>query len=135
MRALTGRAGVAAIVIVALVAGVLIGRLSGGLGGGGSLASVAEARGMTVAEAEGALKAFTPPGKYDEYVLFSSGGHSGNIHLVGVPWLAVTTGETIGEAIAGGLAPFLVADVVKLLAAAAVFPFAWWVVGRRPSER
>ncbi|HSO30462.1 MAG TPA: Sec-dependent nitrous-oxide reductase [Candidatus Sulfomarinibacteraceae bacterium] len=85
MRALTGRAGVAAIVIVALVAGVLIGRLSGGLGGGGSLASVAEARGMTVAEAEGALKAFTPPGKYDEYVLVSSGGHSGNLHLVGVP--------------------------------------------------
>jgi hypothetical protein len=28
-----------------------------------------------------------------------------------------------------------VADIVKLLVAAAVFPAAWWVVGRRPSER
>ena len=26
-------------------------------------------------------------------------------------------------------------DTVKLLAAAAVFPAAWWVVGHRPSER
>jgi len=57
------------------------------------------------------------------------------IYLVGVPWLAVATGLTLGEAIATGLAPFLVADIVKLLAAAAVFPAAWWVVGRRPSER
>ena len=29
--------------------------------------------------------------------------------------------------------PFLVVDIVKLLAAAAVFPAAWWVVGRRPA--
>ena len=57
------------------------------------------------------------------------------IYLVGVPWLAVTTGMTLGEAIAVGLMPFLVADIVKLLVAAALFPAAWWVVGRRPSER
>lgn len=57
------------------------------------------------------------------------------IYLVGVPWLAVVTGLSLGEAIATGLAPFLVADIVKLLVAAAVFPAAWWVVGRRPSER
>ena len=31
--------------------------------------------------------------------------------------------------------PFLVVDTVKLLAAAVVFPVAWWVVGRRPSDR
>ena len=57
------------------------------------------------------------------------------IYLVGVPWLAVTTGLTLGDAIATGLVPFLVADIVKLVAAAVVFPVAWWVVGRRPSER
>ena len=57
------------------------------------------------------------------------------IYLVGVPWLAVTAGMTLGEAIAVGLMPFLVADIVKLLVAAALFPAAWWVVGRRPSER
>ena len=31
--------------------------------------------------------------------------------------------------------PFIPVDTVKLLAAAAVFPAAWWVVGHRPSER
>ena len=85
MRFLTGRTGLAALLIVALVGGVVVGRLSGGLGGGGSLASIADSRGLTVAEAEGALKAFTAPGKYDEYIIVSSGGHSGNLHLVGVP--------------------------------------------------
>ena len=57
------------------------------------------------------------------------------IYAVGVPWLAVATGMSAGDAIANGLAPFLVVDSVKLLAAAAVFPAAWWVVGRRPSDR
>jgi nitrous-oxide reductase len=85
MRSMNGRLVLIGAVVVSLVLGVLVGRFSGGLGGGGSLASIAEERGMTVAEAEGALKAFTPPGKYDEYILVSSGGHSGNIHLVGVP--------------------------------------------------
>ena len=57
------------------------------------------------------------------------------IYLVGVPWLAVATGMTLGQAITVGLLPFLVADIVKLLVAAASFPAAWWVVGRRPSDR
>lgn len=85
MRSANGRLLLVGAVVVSLVLGVVVGRFSGGLGGGGSLATIAESRGMTVAEAEGALKAFTPPGKYDEYVLVSSGGHSGNIHLIGVP--------------------------------------------------
>jgi biotin transport system substrate-specific component len=57
------------------------------------------------------------------------------IYLVGVPWLAVTTGMSLGDAIATGLVPFVVADTIKLVAAALMFPAAWWVVGRRPSER
>lgn len=57
------------------------------------------------------------------------------IYAIGVPWLAVATGMSPGEAIATGLLPFLVVDTVKLLVAAAVFPAAWWVVGRRPSDR
>ncbi len=57
------------------------------------------------------------------------------IYAVGVPWLAATTGMSAADAIATGLTPFLVVDTVKLLAAAALFPVAWWVVGRRPSER
>jgi biotin transport system substrate-specific component len=57
------------------------------------------------------------------------------IYLVGVPWLAVATGMGPLDAIAKGLVPFAIVDTVKLLVAAAVFPAAWWVVGRRPSDR
>ena len=57
------------------------------------------------------------------------------IYAIGVPWLAVVTGMPAGEAIATGLVPFLLGDILKLLAAAVVFPAAWWVVGRRPSDR
>lgn len=60
---------------------------------------------------------------------------TGAIYLVGVPWLAVSTGMSIGNAVAKGLEPFLAADVAKLVAAAVLFPAAWWVVGRRPSDR
>ncbi len=57
------------------------------------------------------------------------------IYAIGVPWLAITTGMSAGEAIAVGLLPFVIVDTVKLIAAALVFPAAWWVVGRRPSDR
>jgi biotin transport system substrate-specific component len=57
------------------------------------------------------------------------------IYLVGVPWLAVSTGMSIGDAVSKGLVPFLAADTAKLVAAAVLFPAAWWVVGRRPSDR
>jgi biotin transport system substrate-specific component len=60
---------------------------------------------------------------------------TGVIYLVGVPWLAVVTGKSLPEAVAIGLLPFLVFDIVKAVAAALVFPAAWWVVGRRPSDR
>jgi biotin transport system substrate-specific component len=57
------------------------------------------------------------------------------IYAIGVPWLAITTGLSVGKAVEVGLLPFLGVDIVKLLAAAAVFPAAWWLVGRRPSDR
>jgi biotin transport system substrate-specific component len=55
--------------------------------------------------------------------------------VVGLPWLAAATGFTLSETIDKGLTPFLVGDLVKLVLAGALFPFAWWVVGRRPGER
>jgi biotin transport system substrate-specific component len=57
------------------------------------------------------------------------------VYAVGVPWLAVTAGQPADWAIANGLAPFLVGDALKIALAAAVFPAAWWVVGRRPGDR
>jgi biotin transport system substrate-specific component len=57
------------------------------------------------------------------------------IYLVGVPWLAVAAGMSFPDALKTGLVPFLFVDAIKLIAAAVVFPSAWWVVGRRPSDR
>lgn len=63
------------------------------------------------------------------------------VYVVGVPWLAlalppdVAGGDRLATAIALGLAPFVVVDLLKLVLAAAAFPFAWWIVGRRPGER
>lgn len=57
------------------------------------------------------------------------------IYAVGVPWLAVVLNVPLGTAIGLGLVPFLLGDVIKLLVAAGAFPVAWWVVGRRPSDR
>jgi biotin transport system substrate-specific component len=63
------------------------------------------------------------------------------VYVVGIPWLALAlpaqlaAGHRLETAVALGLAPFVIVDLVKLLLAAASFPFAWWVVGRRPEER
>ncbi len=54
------------------------------------------------------------------------------IYLVGVPWLAAALGVPLDRAAELGLVPFLLGDAVKLVLAAIVFPFAWWVVARRP---
>ena len=57
------------------------------------------------------------------------------IYAIGLPWLMVVTGFSLDEAIAKGLTPFLLGDALKLVLAAALFPAAWWVVGRRPDDR
>lgn len=57
------------------------------------------------------------------------------IYLFGVPWLALALGLSPQMAIDKGLLPFLVGDAMKLAIAAAIFPFAWWLVGRRAGER
>src|SRR3972149_4703371 len=72
-------------IVVSLVGGIASGVFSGGLGGGGALAEIPADRGLTVEQATGALKAFTAPGEWAPYILVSSGGHSGQLHLVGVP--------------------------------------------------
>lgn len=47
--------------------------------------AIAKARGLSPADVERAVKTFVPPGKFDDYVIFASGGHSGQMHLIGVP--------------------------------------------------
>jgi biotin transport system substrate-specific component len=57
------------------------------------------------------------------------------IYLVGLPWLAAVAGYDLPTTIAKGLTPFVLGDLLKLVLAAACFPIAWWIVGRRPGER
>ena len=54
-------------------------------GGAGDLLEIAQSRGLSPEDATRALKTFVPPGGRDEYMLFASGGHSGQVHVIGVP--------------------------------------------------
>lgn len=56
------------------------------------------------------------------------------IYLIAVPWLMAVAKYDLPTGIAKGLTPFLVGDAIKLILAAAAFPIAWWVVGRRAGE-
>lgn len=90
---------VAIIVIVVLGAVFLIIRGTGGgpaqtaqqptvtavPGLGGEAAAIAQERGLTPDDVVAALKTYVPTGKYDEYVMFSSGGHSGQVLVIGIP--------------------------------------------------
>jgi nitrous-oxide reductase len=77
---------------VTLAVAVLVAAAMGGCGrraiGGSSqsdLLQLAQARGLSPEDAARAVKTFVPPGGRDEYMLFASGGHSGQVHVIGVP--------------------------------------------------
>jgi biotin transport system substrate-specific component len=50
------------------------------------------------------------------------------IYSLGAIWLAQFTGQGIAWAIANGVAPFLIGDLIKAAAAGAVLPSAWKLV-------
>ena len=54
-----------------------------------ALASMMKARGLSEADVKAALATYTPSGKHDEYLVFGSGGHSGQIVVVGVPSMRI----------------------------------------------
>ncbi|WP_030249717.1 biotin transporter BioY [Streptomyces violens] len=53
------------------------------------------------------------------------------IYAIGVPYLAMATGMSLGQAVAAGLVPFLVGDALKAVLAMGALPTAWKLVGRR----
>jgi len=57
------------------------------------------------------------------------------IYAIGLPWLKAVGGLSWQQTIDLGLTPFLIGDSIKAILAAALFPAAWWVVGRRPDDR
>lgn len=50
-----------------------------------NLDEIIQRRDLTPEEAEAALKVFVPPGKYDDMIMFASGGHRGTIMIYGIP--------------------------------------------------
>ena len=58
-------------------------------GQGGAVAELMAARGLSEADVSAALKTYTPTGKKDEYYLFSSGGQSGQVLVVGLPSMRI----------------------------------------------
>jgi nitrous-oxide reductase len=46
---------------------------------------IAQERGLTPDDVNAALKTYVPSGKWDEYLIFASGGHSGQVLVFGVP--------------------------------------------------
>ena len=52
------------------------------------------------------------------------------IYAVGVPWLAASLGVSGTKAVELGMAPFLLGDAVKLVAAGALTPSVWRVLQR-----
>ncbi|MEZ4674608.1 MAG: hypothetical protein R2932_10240 [Caldilineaceae bacterium] len=63
------------------------------MGDGGGLPAaalqIAQERGLTPDDIRAAMMTYTPSGKWDEYLSFMSGGHSGNLIVVGVPSMRI----------------------------------------------
>ncbi len=57
----------------------------GTLGASTSIKDLMKARSLSEADVQAALETYVPTGKRDDYVLFASGGQSGQILVIGVP--------------------------------------------------
>ncbi len=51
----------------------------------GDADAIAQARGLTPDDVAAALKTYVPTGRHDEYIMFASGGHSGQLLIIGMP--------------------------------------------------
>src|SRR3990170_1274859 len=81
----------AVVVAAVLVAGAYLfgARSASGLSGLTEAAQVAQARNLAPADVTAAVTGFVPPGKQDEYLMFSSGGHGGQVLVIGMPSMRI----------------------------------------------
>lgn len=84
MRSLRYVGALSAAAGLAVVAAVVL-QSCAGAGGTADVSSIARERNLTDADITAALKTYQPTGRMDEYLLFGSGGHSGQVVVVGVP--------------------------------------------------
>jgi biotin transport system substrate-specific component len=129
-----------------LMLGLFLPVYANGAHGFGTIAGIGSS-GLAIAPVGGYLIAFLPAAAlvgwlaengWDRHI----GGAIGSmilgeivIYSIGVPWLALSLGVPMDKAVSIGLTPFVVGDTIKLAIAAAVFPCAWWLVGRRAGDR
>ncbi len=81
--------------VLMVVVGFLLVTACSGIGGDtetpesaaapGDIYAIAAERGLTPADIEAAVKTYTPTGQHDEYIMFASGGHSGQMLVIGMP--------------------------------------------------
>ena len=95
--------GVAAIIVIAVLVVVLIiiqrpdegtvaeptSVASSVVGLSGDIEAIAQARGLTPDDVSAALKTYVPTGQHDDYVMFSSGGHAGQVFVIGLPSMRI----------------------------------------------
>jgi nitrous-oxide reductase len=66
-----------------------VAQAQGAAGGGSGVAQLMKERSLSEADVVAALKTYTPTGRKDEYYIFASGGHGGNLIVVGVPSMRI----------------------------------------------
>ncbi|HJP15825.1 MAG TPA: Sec-dependent nitrous-oxide reductase [Acidimicrobiales bacterium] len=88
------------IFIVAVISSlsILSAACSTGSNGGSSVSSgaldIAIERGLSDSDINAALMTYTPSGQIDEYIMFASGGHGGQVFVIGMPSMRLL--KTIG---------------------------------------
>ena len=74
------------LVVVAILAIVIAPKtITSAQGSSADWQTIAEQRGLTEADLRAAAMTYTPSGTLDPYVMFSSGGHSGQMFVIGMP--------------------------------------------------
>jgi nitrous-oxide reductase len=63
--------------------------VTGGGSGMPDVQQVMQARGLSPDDLLAAAKTYTPSGKHDDVIMFASGGHSGQIFVIGVPSMRI----------------------------------------------
>ncbi|MBL8732872.1 MAG: Sec-dependent nitrous-oxide reductase [Planctomycetes bacterium] len=65
------------------------GRPNAPAGGGADVLALMQARNLSEQDVNAALKTYTPTGRHDEYYQFASGGHGGNLIVIGLPSMRI----------------------------------------------
>ncbi len=97
MKRLIMRRDVALVGILAVIAALVIGTIqpwSGANAQGTDWQAIAQERGLTEEDLRAAVMTYTPSGMLDEYIMFASGGHGGQVLVIGLPSMRLL--RTIG---------------------------------------